>query len=197
MKYLKYLIALTLSFFLNVSFASDDHDHDKKDEKKSTAKSSQEDDHSKEGEHKDEKEEAHGDEHGEHKEGEEHGEESEENAQVGKDKGILEANKEKGFKLSPEAEKNFSVIKVKVVSAISIEIPKSAVVTSAMEVNLYRLRDGFYKRIDFKIKSTNSTSMTISSDELTANDEIATTGLGFLRISELAAFDGAPAGHSH
>lgn len=190
MRILAYFISLILTFSLTNSFASDDHAHDKKGSSGDAAKVSHEEEHS-------EGEKGHEEEHGEHKEGDAHGEESDENAQVGIDKGIVEANKAKGFKLSPEAEKNFNVNKVKISNAQNAEIPKAALVTSAMEINLYRLRDGFYKRIDFKVKVTNTNSLIISSDELVKNDEIAISGLGFLRISELAAFDGAPSGHSH
>ncbi len=188
MKYFKILLILSISLNLKTVFASDDHDH--KDEKKSH--SSEEAGHNEKKENEDK--------HDDHAENEEHGDdhaESEENLQVGPEKGILEANKEKGFRLSAEAEKNFSVKKIKVSKAHGIEIPKSAQVTSGMEINLYRLRDGFYKRIDFTVVSSNSTTMTVSSKDLSINDEIALTGLGFLRISEISAFDGAPAGHSH
>lgn len=123
--------------------------------------------------------------------------ESEANAQVGPEKGILEADKEKGFKLSPEAEANFQVKKIKVSSSATVELPTSAISTSTTEVNVYRFRAGFYKRIDFIQISKGQGRIIIKSQDIRQGDEIAISGLGFLRVSEIAAFDGAPEGHSH
>jgi len=192
MKIFNVLVICALAFNSNFVFAGDDHDHKKGDKPHASDQKGHNDKTKKEDDHDDHEEgEKHADE-----DGDNHGEE-EGNPQVGADKGILEANKEKGFKLSPEAEKNFSINKMKVAKAHNIEIPKSAQVTSGLEINLYRVRDGYYRRIDFTVVSSNSTTMIVNSKELSPNDEIALTGLGFLRISEVSAFDGAPAGHSH
>lgn len=171
-----------------------------KKEKEVPHKDSSEDGHDAHREQKDEHAEHNDDDHdkekGEHAEHGAHAE-SEENSQVGATKGILEVSESSGFKLAPEAEKNFEIVRKIVDVARAIEIPKSAVVTAVAEVNVYRYRNGFYKRIDFiKIKQMNST-VTIKSDDLKAGDEIVIRGLGFLRIAELAAFGGAPEGHSH
>jgi hypothetical protein len=172
--------------------ADDDHEHGEAHADHADENS---DEHAKghdDGYGKDEHAKGHDDEHGEDERG--HGDE---NAQIGADKGILEADKDKGFKMSPEAEANFKVKKIKVQSADGIEIPKKALVTSTIEVNVYRYREGFYKRIDFDTISKNTTTLKIKSKDLKQGDEIATTGLGFLRVTEIAAFDGAPEGHSH
>lgn len=141
-----------------------------------------------------------------HEEGKEHeeaghkheGEEGEEeSSQVGADKGILEANEKDGIKLSPEAEKNFEILKSKVINASSIELPKSAIVTAGTEINLFRLRNGFYKRVDFSLISKSTNSIVVKSAELAAGDEIVTAGMNFIRLAELAAFGGAAEGHSH
>lgn len=140
----------------------------------------------------------HDDEHSEHGDAHDgHGEHEEENSQVGADKGILEASEEQGIKLSPEAEKNFEIEKVVVTNSNSTNISKDAVVTSGVEVNLYRYRDGFYKRIDFMKLSKNGIILTISSKDLMKGDSIVTRGLGFILVAEIAAFGGAPEGHSH
>lgn len=132
-----------------------------------------------------------------HKEGEHEEEGHEEaNSQVGPNKGIAEADKEKGFKLSPEAEKNFELQKIKV-DSVQFEIPTSAVVTSGVEINLYRLRDGFYTRIDFTEIKKNGSHVIVKSDDVRPGDEVVVKGMGFLRMTEITAFDGAPAGHSH
>lgn len=163
----------------------DDHDEEEKHEGHDESEHGKSDSHD---DHKDEKgesHEGHGDEHGE------------ENPQVGPNKGILSANPAEGVQLSPEAEKNFEIQKMKVSNPNNFEIPKTAIVTAGLEVNLYRYRGGFYKRIDFETLNRSGNKISIRSKELKEGDEIAITGLGFLRIVEIAAFDGAPEGHSH
>jgi Ni/Co efflux regulator RcnB len=191
---LKSILTIFFIFsFMSLAFSCDDHDHKEHDEQESEAEHKHDE---KKDEHKhEEKGHAH-DEEG-HGHGEEEGEHSEENAQVGPEKGILEASEVNGIKLSPQAEKNFEITKLKVGSGSSHNIPKSAVVTAGTEVNLYRIRNGFYKRIDFEILKRTGTHLTVKSKDLKDNDEIVVTGLGFLRIAEIAAFGGAPEGHSH
>ena len=202
-----FLIVCLLSLF---GFVQASDDHDQSSEKKEKSESAEHHDHdehekeeSKESDHKhpegdDEKEHAHEGEEAGHGHGDEHGHEGEEeNPQVGPNKGILEASEDKGIKLSPEAEKNFEIQKIKVTSLANVEIPKSAVVTAGVEVNLYRYRAGLYKRIDFEQLSKSGNKITIRSKDLKSGDEIAITGLGFIRIAEIAAFGGAPEGHSH
>ena len=129
-----------------------------------------------------------------HSEPDEHGE-SEENSQVGPTKGILEASETDGIKLSGEAEKNFGIDRIKVSSSEVIELPRSAIVRAVAEVNVFRYRNGFYKRIDFLLLNRSEDKIRISSKELKTGDEIVTRGLGFLRVAEIAAFGGAPEGH--
>lgn len=181
---MKKLMLVTLSIlaiFSQATLASDNHAHNEvKKERKAEV---HDDDHA---EHKDE----HGEEHANEKGHEEA------NNQVGPKKGILEAHKEKGFKLSPEAEKNFEIEKVKV-NMTQLEIPNHAIVKAGEEVNLFRLREGFYSRIDFTEVKKNATTLIVTSKDLKPGDEVVVKGLGFLRMTEIAAFDGAPAGHSH
>jgi hypothetical protein len=77
-----------------------------------------------------------------------------------------------------------------------VEIPQTAVVIAGIEKNIYRYRNGFYRRIDFETKKRNVDKILIQSDDLKINDEIVTVGISFIRLAELAAFDGAE-GHSH
>lgn len=185
--------------FVNFALASEDHDHGPKKKTASALRSkeaapSKESPHAKHEDH-DENHGGEGESHDSH-EGEhaEHG--KEENSQAGPEKGILAANADDGIKLSPEAEKHFEVRKMKV-ATLPVEVPRTAVVTGGTEVNLFRFRDGFYKRIDFvQIRRTAKTIILQSSD-LKVGDQIALTGLGFLRTAESAAFGGAPEGHSH
>ena len=188
---------LTIFVIVGNVQASDEHEHGS--EKKPKAESPKHEEH---GTHEEKKGEDHEDEHKHsekesegHGHGDEHGEE--ENPRVGPNKGILAASEDEGIKLSPEAEKNFEIKKFKITAASSFEIPKDAVVTAGLEVNLYRYRDGFYKRIDFDQISRSGNKISIRSKDLKSGDEIAISGLGFLRIAEIAAFGGAPEGHSH
>ena len=190
---------LTVFVFVGTAQASNEHDHalekkpkaeSPKHEEHGTHEEKKGEDHEAEHKHSDEepKDHGHGDEHA-------HGEE--ENPQVGPNKGILAASEDEGIKLSPEAEKNFEIKKLKVTNGVTFEIPKDAVVTAGLEVNLYRYRAGFYKRIDFDQLSRSGNKISIRSKDLKSGDEIAISGLGFLRIAEIAAFGGAPEGHSH
>lgn len=149
------------------------------------------DNHEKDKDHNHKEAKASHDEHGEH------GNESEENPQVGEGKGITVASAEDGIKLSSEAIKNFEIKTIKISNLNSISVSKKAIVTAGDEVNLFRVRDGFYKRIDFDILRKEGVQIMIKSKELKLNDEIVVYGMGFLRIAEIAAFGGAPEGHSH
>lgn len=125
-----------------------------------------------------------------------HGEEEEQSASVGPDKGIVEANDESGFKLSPEAFKNFE-LKFVNVSSGTLTLPRSAIVLAGEETNLFRMRKDFFKRIDFKIVRQSEKEIVVQSKDLSPGDQIVVAGLGFLRIAELAAFGGVAHGHSH
>jgi hypothetical protein len=138
---------------------------------------------------------AHADEH-EHEHEQAHEEEHEQNPAVGADKGLVEVSHENGFRLSPEALKRFKIQTLAVGSAATLTVPRTAIFTGLEERNLFRLRDGYFKRIDFKTVSRSGASVTVSSPDLKAGDQLVTNGLGFLRIAELAATGGAMK-HSH
>lgn len=183
---MKYTFSFVIIFTLGLSTASlaDDHDHDHKEE---VHKHSEESGHS-------EEEKSHEDSKGAHTDEDEQG--HEESSQVGPDKGILEASENLGIRLSPEAEKNFEIARIKI-ATLPIQIPVKAVVSALNERNIYRYRNGFYKRIDFDTDKKSNGSLLIHSRSLKIGDEVVIQGLGFLRVSEIAAFGGAPEGHSH
>jgi hypothetical protein len=124
-------------------------------------------------------------------------EDDEASSSVGPDKGILEASAEEGITLSPEAYRNFEIRTLKLAGSGPWDIPASARLLSGEEVNLYRWRDGHFKRVDFTLVKRLGDRLTITSHDLTARDEIAVQGVGFLRMAELIALGGAPEGHSH
>lgn len=120
-----------------------------------------------------------------------------EGSKVEPEKGIIEANEKMGFKLSPEALKNFEIKATALTGDGPWKIPTYAIVRSGEEVNLFRVRDGYFKRIDFQTTTKGADQVTVDSDQLRAGDSIVTVGLGFLRIAELAAFGGVADSHSH
>ncbi len=119
------------------------------------------------------------------------------NGYVRLNKGILEASESEGIKLSPEAIRNFEIKTHKIISDGPWLLPNSARFYSAEEINLYRLRDGFFKRIDFKELKRTSNLMVVGSKDIKVGDEIVIFGLGYLRIAELSAFGGIDSGHAH
>lgn len=197
MKIFNYCI-LSLFLAANFSFAEDS----KKDAHKHSANEkeiehSDHDDHGAGGAEHGEEGHAHGeDEKAQGKDEHGHGE-VEENDQIGPEKGIVEFDEDKGFKLSPEALKNFELKTTQVNSLEALVLDTGVVVHVGQEKNLFRLRDGFFKRIDFIQVSKNGSKITLRSKDLKPGDQIVTQGLGFLRISEIAATGGAPEGHSH
>lgn len=130
-------------------------------------------------------------------EGEEgHGHE-EEAGNVGPEKGIIEVSERYGFKLSPEALKNFELQFAKLNGDGPWTINPTAIVHAGEEVNVFRRRNGFFKRVDFETAKKGEKTMAIDSDDLREGDEIVISGLGFLRIAELASSGGIAHGHSH
>lgn len=113
------------------------------------------------------------------------------------DHGKKEVHNEEDFQISPQAEKNFEIKRIKVVDLKAQSVPKAAIVTTGTEVNLYRYRKARYKRIDFETLRKSGSTLIIKSKDLAIGDEIVIQGMGLLRIAEIAAFGGAPEGHSH
>ncbi len=195
---MKYLIAILSTFVFVLSSSAfskeakkhDSHSHDEKEGSHSD-KGVDHQDHS----DRDDHDHAEGEKPDEHDH--EGGHEEEESANIGPEKGILEADEKNGFKLAPQVFKNFEIQTLKLSGSGPWMIPLSARLISMEEVNLYRVRNGFFKRIDFNISKKSSEQLTISSVELKPGDEIATTGIGYLRIVELAAFGGVADSHSH
>ena len=167
------LVALTLG--VGTSAISEEHDHDDKKE------------HGEEEHKHDEKEEA---EHG-HGEAEEEGEGS----VVGPEKGITEKGP-LGFKLSTEAQKTFS-FKTASVAGPTLTIPKGGMVQIKMEKSVFRIRQGWFKRVPVEVIQKKSDSYLIRSSELTADDQVVISEAGFFRMAEVAAEGGASHGHSH
>lgn len=197
---IKYILISQLVLFVSISslvvFANENGSQKKQVD---AHKHSEGEKHDEEENHGHDENEEHGEDeathaHGEDEEDEEHEEEA--SSKVGPEKGVTEASEKKGIKLSPEAIKNFG-LKAQKASAGNFSLPKAAIVMTGEEKNIYRLRSGFYKRIDFDLVQKNGDQWTIKSKNLQAGDEVVVEGVGFLRIAEVAAFDKSEAGHSH
>lgn len=127
--------------------------------------------HGEHDEHKSEQKDEHADEHADHKE-------------------------EDGFKLNDKSIKNFG-LKTLPYKGGELSIPTQAVFKGLNEVNIYRLREGLYKRIDFTTSKSSKETLSIKSKDLKPNDHVVISGIGFLRIAEIAASGGISDSHSH
>lgn len=101
------------------------------------------------------------------------------------------------FQLSAAAVKNFGLKYSTIRGAGPWEVPASAVLFSQEEVSLYRYRNGTYSRIHFETVGKGTSSRKVTSKDLQSGDAIVITGVGYLRIAELAASGETPEGHSH
>lgn len=189
-KHLYHLFVISIFALGSVSLA-DEHKHKSSEKPKPSHKNEEKD------KGHDKHDNSHGDDHDDEHGQKAAGHEEEDASNVGPDKGITEANEDKGVKLSPEALKNFEIKTQTLSGAGPWTVPASARLLALEESNLYRLRDGYFKRIDFVLIKSNASQMTVRSEELQPGDEVVTGGIGFLRIAELTAFGGAPEGHSH
>ncbi|GIL17063.1 MAG: hypothetical protein BroJett040_08140 [Oligoflexia bacterium] len=122
-----------------------------------------------------------------------HGDHDEAGANIGPDKGILEKSKE-GIKLSKEAVETMA-IKAMDIGSQSVSIPVSALVKIKDEKYVYRLRNGWFKRVEIQVVQKNGNTLTVIISDFVAGDKIVTDGLGFLRTSDVFSEEGAT--HSH
>lgn len=142
-----------------------------------------------------------------HKEGEEHAhaegehadeanhDDEESSTTVGPDKGITE-KAEAGFKLSTEAIKTMEIKSVPYAGG-NLNLPVKALVQIKDEKTVFRIRDGWIKRVSVQVLQKGTDSFSITSKSFRDTDQIVTEGVGFLRISEIFSEEGASHGHSH
>lgn len=126
-----------------------------------------------------------------HAEGEKHEEASN---GVGPDKGIIEKNEDDGFKFSQEAIKTIGYKTINYQTEI-FEIPSKALVQVKDDKSIYRLRNGWLKRVDIQIIKKNTDSILLKATDLKSGDQIVVTEVGYLRIAEVFSEEGAE--HSH
>lgn len=166
----KYIWALFISvlLFQSPSFAEDEHKHD---------------DHAKHDDH---------DGHVGHDDHDGH----ESSKAVGAGKAISENSKEEGVKLSPEA---ISKLKLELmsVSGSLVQIPKKALVKVKDETFVYRYRKGFFKMIAAKVMIDSGAGLKVKLSDITFGDQIVTSGVELLRVSDVYANDESHYGHAH
>ncbi len=110
-----------------------------------------------------------------------------ENKNVGPNKGITIFDEEKGFVLSDEAKKTFSLQTQNLTGSSPWSLPKSALLFTGEEKSVYRLRDGFFKKIDVEVIKKDKDRMIVKSENLKKGDSIVIQGVGFIRIAEVDA----------
>jgi len=93
-------------------------------------------------------------------------------------------SEEDGFKLSKKAIKNLDV-KFKIIGSGSHwDIPKSSLVRIKSSTGVYRKYDGWITMVLVNVVNKSKTSVRISSVDLQEGDEVATSGVKFLRMTD-------------
>lgn len=187
------LVVLSLVLCLGVGYrawSEDKHDHGKEEEH-SDAEGHSHAPNEKKGEEG--LDHAEGEEHG-HSEGDEHGHE-EGGSVVGPDKGIVEKSA-LGIKFSDDALKTIQPETVPWQSG-SITIPYQGLVRIKDTKSVYRVRNGFFKRVPAVVESRQGDRVTVRVNGLEAGDKIVISQAGFLRIAEVITEEGASHSHAH
>ncbi|MBI4423515.1 MAG: hypothetical protein HY554_07305 [Elusimicrobia bacterium] len=118
-------------------------------------------------------------------------------ARTGQGKAVLEASAKQGLRLSAKALKRLGIKTQRLSGSGGYRVPLPALVYSAEEVGVYRLRDGWYKHVDVEISSKDRDSAVVRSGRLRAGDELVIAGAPLLRVAELDVLGGEEAGHDH
>lgn len=191
---MNHLIIAITSFLLLASFPqlrAEDHDH-KEEEKSDTHK--EQDDHDHDSKKTDEHSHKDGEKHDDD-EKEEHGqgEEEESVGGVGKNNAVTAADEHEGIQVSAKAQK---AIGLQSESYQNGSVPITALVRHQNQISVYRLRDGWYKRVPVQIEKIENGQAFIQTDELSQGDFVVVQSVALLRVAELDAFSGE-VGHSH
>lgn len=120
---------------------------------------------------------------------------AEESAKIGK--GVIAYDEHDGFKLSPEAIKQFAFTYKKVEKNGTITLSKESVAFVLDETQVYLLINGFYKVVDVQIVSKSKNEITVKSEELKTGTDVVTSGVTFLRVITMDLNAGEESGHGH
>jgi len=104
--------------------------------------------------------------------------------EVGPGKGVTEVAPDKSFKLAPEAVQRLEISFLTLGQA-PYRVPKSSISQTLKDSEMYRVRAGWIKSVDFKIVSKSGPDVVVTSIELKPGDQIVDHGVGFIRIIAL------------
>lgn len=113
------------------------------------------------------------------------GEEEEHQLNVGPGKAVLEADKQKGLRLSEKAIKVAGLKTMAVASTNPIEVPISAVVFFQDFTGVYRGRDGWFKLIEMDLIKQTGTRVSFVSKDFARGDQIVVSGAAYLRATDM------------
>lgn len=111
-------------------------------------------------------------------------EKSETTVELKKGGAVSAFSKEDGFKLSKKAVKNLGVSFKSLKGTGPWMIPKSALVRIKHSTGVYRKWDGWITMVLVKVLTQTKETITIESVDLETHDEVAITGVPFLRMTE-------------
>jgi len=181
------IISLLLSF--NIAYSNSKHTH-------------KEENHEKHDTIEDHKDEAH-DDHGDDKYQDEHKEDRHDDhddhgggKSIGEGKAIESVDKVSGFKLSKEAIKTLN-LKLQTVDGNEFTIDKTTLVTSKSTKGIYRFRSGFFKFLPIKLLKEVDGKYLVNVIGVDFGDQIVTSGVGLLRVTDIYSTDESEYGHSH
>ena len=109
---------------------------------------------------------------------------SETTVEIKKGGAVTAFSKEDGFKLSKKAITNLEVTFDSVKGSGPWVIPKSALVRIKHSTGVYRKWDGWITMVLVKVLNQSKDTITISSVDLQDQDQVAITGVPFLRMTE-------------
>ena len=93
-------------------------------------------------------------------------------------------NKEDGFKLSEKALKNLEVTFRKISGSGPWTVPKSSLVRIKHSSGVYRKWNGWITMVLVNVIAQSKDTITITSVDLQGQDEVAVTGVSFLRMTD-------------
>lgn len=106
------------------------------------------------------------------------------NVKIKKGGAVTEFSKDDGFKLSKEAINNLSVSFKALGGSGPWVIPKSAIVKIKHSVGVYRRWEGWITMVLVTVVDESKDTVTIKSVDLQEQDQVAVTGVPFLRMTE-------------
>ncbi len=104
--------------------------------------------------------------------------------QFGPNMAITDFNKEDGFKMSDKALNKLKIKFAKIQGVNSWTIPEEAIVKIKQSTGVYRRLDGWVTFVLVKVSQRSSGVVNITSADLENGDEVAITGVNYLRMTD-------------